>query len=211
MATLTKEDLHYLHPELVQGGKTYSNANTDITRPVESFPTKLWNIAFGVSLCVFLMYLFEAGNTIAQGMGLVGVNVPVGWGTFIINFVFWIGIGHAGTLISAILFVFRQQWRTGINRSAEAMTIFSVMTAASFILLHVGRTWVIFWGLPIPNERGVLWPNFRSPLAWDEFAISTYFITSLVFWYIGLVPDFASIRDRIDASTTGQKVRKVSR
>lgn len=208
MASMTKEDLHYLQPELVEGGKKYSDANRDISRPLESFPTKLWNISFGVAVCVFLMYLTEAGNVIATGMGLVGVNVPVGWGTFIINFVFWIGIGHAGTLISAILYVFRQQWRTGINRSAEAMTIFSVMTAASFIILHVGRAWVMFWALPYPNERGTLWNNFRSPLTWDEFAISTYFITSLVFWYIGLIPDFASVRDRIVPDTAGQKIRK---
>lgn len=209
MASMTKEDIHYIHPELVTGGKTYNDANKDISRPLESFPTKLWAISFGVAVCVFLLYLTEASAVIATGMGLVGVNVPVGWGTFIINFVFWIGIGHAGTLISAILYVFRQQWRTGINRSAEAMTIFSVMTAASFIILHVGRAWVMFWALPYPNERGVLWNNFRSPLTWDEFAISTYFITSLVFWYIGLIPDFASVRDRIVTDTPGQKIRKI--
>ncbi|MBL8018537.1 MAG: polysulfide reductase NrfD [Leptospirales bacterium] len=208
MSTVTKEDLHYIHPELVEGGKKYKDANADISRPLETFPTKTWGIALAVSVLTFTIFISEALNVVGSGMGRLGLNIPVGWGSFIINFVFWIGIGHAGTLISAILYVFRQQWRTGINRAAEAMTIFSVLTAAFFVTIHVGRTWLIFWALPYPNERGVLWPNFRSPLTWDEFAISTYFITSLVFWYIGLIPDFASIRDRIVEDSPGQKVRK---
>jgi len=207
-ATPKSEDIEYIHPELVQGGKGYKDANADISRPLESFPTKLWNIAFGIAVLTFIMFITEALNVVGSGMGRLGLNVPVGWGSFIINFVFWIGIGHAGTLISAILYVFRQQWRTGINRAAEAMTIFSVLTAAFFVTVHVGRTWLIFWALPYPNERGVLWPNFRSPLAWDEFAISTYFSISLVFWFIGLIPDFASVRDRIVENTAGQKIRK---
>jgi molybdopterin-containing oxidoreductase family membrane subunit len=126
----------------------------------------------------------------------VGINSPVGWGVYIVNFVFWIGIGHAGTLISAILFLFRQNWRTAVNRSAEAMTIFAVMTAGLFPLLHTGRPWFAYWLLPLPNGRGPLWVNFNSPLLWDVFAVSTYATISIVFWYVGLVPDLATIRDR---------------
>jgi molybdopterin-containing oxidoreductase family membrane subunit len=129
-------------------------------------------------------------------MGMMGVNHPVGWGTDIITFVFWIGIGHAGTLISAVLFLFRQKWRTSIARSAEAMTVFAVMTAGLFPVLHTGRPWVAYWLLPYPNQRGPLWVNFRSPLVWDVFAVSTYATVSAVFWYIGMVPDLATIRDR---------------
>jgi molybdopterin-containing oxidoreductase family membrane subunit len=130
------------------------------------------------------------------GLGVLGLNQPNGWGVFIVNFVFWVGIGHAGTLISAILFLFRQKWRTAINRSAEAMTIFAVMTALLFPLIHTGRPWLAaFWLLPYPNQRQ-LWVNFRSPLLWDVFAVSTYFTVSAVFWFIGLIPDLATIRDR---------------
>jgi len=131
-----------------------------------------------------------------DGLYILGINNPVGWGFFIVNFVFWIGIGHAGTLISAILFLFRQGWRTGINRAAEAMTIFAVLTAASTLIIHIGRPWLGFWLFPYPNERGPLWVNFRSPLIWDTFAVSTYLTISLVFWYIGLIPDIAILRDR---------------
>ncbi len=206
--TVVSKELEELNPQMVHGGKIYRDVTNDIARPLESFPTKIWWIAFISAVCVFGLFATEYGRVVGIGIGILGNNMPVGWGTLIINFVFWIGIGHAGTLISAILYVFRQQWRTAINRSAEAMTIFAVLCAASFIPAHVGRIWVIFWALPYPNERGVLWPNFRSPLAWDEFAISTYFTISLVFWFIGLIPDFASIRDRIKETTVGQKVRK---
>ena len=133
----------------------------------------------------------------------MGVNSPVGWGTDIITFVFWIGIGHAGTLISAILFLFRQKWRTSIARTAEAMTVFAVMTAGLFPVLHTGRPWLAYWLLPYPNQRGPLWVNFRSPLLWDVFAVSTYATVSIVFWYVGLVPDLATVRDRAK-----NKVRK---
>jgi Ni/Fe-hydrogenase subunit HybB-like protein len=129
-------------------------------------------------------------------MGLLGVNHPNAWGTMIITFVFWIGIGHAGTLISAILFLFRQKWRTSVARTAEAMTVFAVMTAGLFPLLHTGRPWLDFWLFPYPNQRGPLWVNFRSPLLWDVFAVSTYATVSIIFWYVGLVPDFATIKDR---------------
>ena len=153
---------------------------------------------------LFLVYIATMGMIIATGMGLMGVNHPVGWGTDIITFVFWIGIGHAGTLISAILFLFRQKWRTSIARTAEAMTVFAVMTAGTFPVLHTGRPWLAYWLFPYPNQRGPLWVNFRSPLVWDVFAVSTYATVSIVFWYVGLVPDLATIRDRAK-----NKIRKV--
>ncbi len=136
---------------------------------------------------------------IATGIGTWGLNKSVGWAFDITNFVFWIGIGHAGTLISAILLLFRQRWRMSINRSAEAMTIFAVMCAALFPLIHMGRPWMAFWVMPYPNSRGPLWVNFRSPLLWDVFAINTYLTISLVFWYLGMIPDFATLRDRASA------------
>jgi molybdopterin-containing oxidoreductase family membrane subunit len=136
------------------------------------------------------------GNLLMTGIGIWGNNVPVGWAFDIINFVWWIGIGHAGTLISAILLLFRQQWRTSINRFAEAMTLFAVLCAAMFPLLHTGRPWLAaYWLFPYPNSMS-LWPQFRSPLIWDVFAVSTYFTVSLLFWYTGLVPDMATLRDR---------------
>lgn len=181
---------------LVTGGKTLADINEDVTRPLETFPDKRWYMAMAVALTCLVGGFSCMGYFIYEGMGLGGIQSPVGWGVFIINFVFWIGIGHAGTLISAILFLFRQKWRTSINRSAEAMTIFAVMTAGIFPLLHTGRPWVAFWLFPYPNERGPLWVNFRSPLLWDVFAVSTYLTISAVFWYVGLVPDLASIRDR---------------
>lgn len=207
-ATATHEEEPLSLP-LVEGGKTYADVNTDVAHPLESFPTKLWWGAFGVSLAFLTLLFVEIGYLFAAGMGIVGVNIPVGWGSFIITFVFWIGIGHAGTLISAVLYLFRQQWRMAINRSAEAMTIFAVAAAGIFPVIHVGRVWlVLIWFLPLPNERGTLWPNFRSPLLWDLFAISTYLTISLVFWYLGLVPDIASVRDRVRESDWWQKTRK---
>ncbi|MCP5115546.1 MAG: polysulfide reductase NrfD, partial [bacterium] len=135
---------------------------------------------------------------IATGIGTWGLNKTVGWAFDITNFVFWIGIGHAGTLISAILFLLRQRWRTSVNRSAEAMTLFAVICAGLFPVIHMGRPWLAYWMMPYPNFRGPLWINFRSPLVWDFFAISTYFTISLVFWYVGIIPDLATIRDRTE-------------
>jgi molybdopterin-containing oxidoreductase family membrane subunit len=135
------------------------------------------------------------GFTFVTGIGAWGNNIPVAWAFDIINFVFWVGIGHAGTLISAILLLFRAPWRNAISRFAEAMTIFAVICASIFPLIHVGRPWLAFWLAPYPNQRA-LWPNFRSPLMWDVFAVNTYFSVSLLFWYMGLVPDLASLRDR---------------
>ncbi len=185
----------YEREPLVTGGKSYREVTEDVVHWSERYPTRLWWIAISISGALFVLYLIGMGATVMLGTGLLGINHPVGWGSFIINFVFWIGIGHAGTLISAILFLFRQKWRTGINRTAEAMTIFAVMVAGTFPLLHTGRPWFAYWLTPIPNGRGPLWPNFNSPLAWDVFAVSTYLTISLVFWYMGLLPDLASIRD----------------
>ena len=181
---------------LVEGNKSYKQVTEDILKPTESFPTKVWWTAFALALTVTLVDISIIGYLMYEGLYILGINNPVGWGFFIVNFVFWIGIGHAGTLISAVLHLFRQEWRTGINRAAEAMTIFAVMVAASELIVHVGRPWLGFWLFPYPNERGPLWVNFRSPLIWDTFAVSTYFSISLIFWYIGLIPDIATVRDR---------------
>lgn len=182
--------------QLVLGNKSLKQITEDIVAPVETFPSKGWVAMFLSAKALFLFYIVIIGTVIAVGMGLLGVNHPVGWGTMIVTFVFWIGIGHAGTLISAILFLFRQKWRTSVARTAEAMTVFAVMTAGLFPLMHTGRPWLDYWLFPYPNQRGPLWVNFRSPLLWDVFAVSTYATVSMVFWYIGLVPDFATIRDR---------------
>lgn len=182
--------------QLVLGDKTLKDISDDICAPVESFPGKGWVIMFLGAITLLLFYLMILGYIIAKGMGLLGVNHPNGWGTMIITFVFWIGIGHAGTLISAVLFLFRQKWRTSVARTAEAMTVFAVMTAGLFPLLHTGRPWLDLWLFPYPNQRGPLWVNFRSPLLWDVFAVSTYATVSICFWYIGMVPDFATIKDR---------------
>jgi Ni/Fe-hydrogenase subunit HybB-like protein len=157
---------------------------------------KGWYIAFGISNLLLLLLLVSIAYLFWEGTGIWGLNQPVGWGWAIINFVWWVGIGHAGTLISAILFLFRQGWRTAINRFAEAMTIFAVMCAGIFPAIHVGRIWVIYWVFPLPNQMA-MWPNFNSPLLWDVFAVSTYFTVSLLFWYVGLIPDLATLRDRI--------------
>lgn len=182
--------------ELVLGKKSLKDVTEDILKPVESFPSKGWVGMFLSAKALFVFYLITIAVVVGTGMGLLGVNHPIAWGTMIITFVFWIGIGHAGTLISAILFLFRQKWRTSVARTAEAMTVFAVMTAGLFPLMHTGRPWLDFWLFPYPNQRGPLWTNFRSPLLWDVFAVSTYATVSMVFWYVGLVPDFATIRDR---------------
>lgn len=181
---------------LVTGGKKYTDVDQDICGHTETFPTRRWWIAFAIALSAFGLLVFSLTMLFAVGVGVVGPNAPVGWGTFIVNFVFWIGIGHAGTLISAVLFLFRQKWRTGINRSAEAMTLFAVACAGIFPLIHLGRIWHAYWLFPYPNGRGSLWINFNSALAWDIFAISTYGLVSLTFWYVGLLPDLATVRDR---------------
>jgi len=182
---------------LILGDKTYHDITEDICRPVEGKANKYWYIVFTISSLIALWGVGCILYTIGTGIGVWGLNKTVGWAWDITNFVWWIGIGHAGTLISAVLLLFRQRWRMAINRSAEAMTIFAVMMAALFPGIHMGRIWLAYWVLPLPNQFGSLWVNFNSPLLWDVFAISTYFSVSLVFWYIGLIPDFATIRDKV--------------
>ena len=181
---------------LVEGNKTYHQVTEDICKPIEQKPSRLWYIGFFFSISLLLFGVFSVFWEVYWGIGVWGINRTIGWGWDITNFVWWVGIGHAGTLISAILLLFRQGWRTGVNRAAEAMTIFAVMCAGQFPIFHMGRVWDAFYVLPYPNTRGPLWPNFNSALLWDVFAISTYFTVSLLFWYSGLVPDFATIRDR---------------
>ena len=182
---------------LVTGGKTYHVVTPDVSRQVEGKPSKLWFLAFLTAVGVLALGSTALLATLWEGIGMWGLNKTVGWAWDITNFVWWVGIGHAGTLISAVLLLFRQKWRTSINRAAEAMTIFAVICAAMFPVIHMGRPWLgAYWALPLPNTFGSLWVNFNSPLLWDVFAISTYFSVSLVFWYIGLIPDFATIRDR---------------
>ena len=158
-------------------------------------PPKIWWAAIAASSSLTLVLFACIGYLVTTGVGVWGLQIPVGWGYAIVNFVFWVGIGHAGTLISSILFLLRQQWRTSINRFAEAMTIFAVVCAGIFPGIHVGRVWVAYWLFPIPNQMS-MWPNFRSPLLWDVFAVGTYATVSLLFWYMGMIPDLASIRDR---------------
>jgi molybdopterin-containing oxidoreductase family membrane subunit len=178
------------------GNKTYGQVTQDIVHTIEAKPTRLWYIGFYVSVALLMFGVYSVYREVVYGIGQWNLNRTIGWGWDITNFVWWVGIGHAGTLISAILLLFRQGWRTGVNRAAEAMTIFAVMCAGQFPIFHMGRVWMAFFTLPYPNTRGPLWPNFNSPLLWDVFAISTYFTVSLLFWYSGLLPDFATIRDR---------------
>jgi Ni/Fe-hydrogenase subunit HybB-like protein len=154
-----------------------------------------WMAGFTVVFLMLMMLLYAITYLFAIGVGIWGVNIPIGWGYAIVNFVWWVGIGHAGTLISAILLLLHQKWRTSINRTAEAMTIFAIMCAGMFPLLHLGRPWLLYWLFPYPNTMWY-WPQFRSPLVWDVFAVSTYFTVSLLFWYAGLIPDLATLRDR---------------
>lgn len=180
---------------LVPGNPTFSSITNDISAIAEARTPRRWYIAISISGLFALLFFGLIVHLVLTGLGIWGINIPVGWGFAIINFVFWVGIGHAGTLISAILFLLRQRWRTSINRFAEAMTLFAIMCAGIFPAIHVGRLWVIYWMFPLPNQMGV-WPNFRSPLLWDVFAVGTYFTCSLLFWYVGLIPDLATMRDR---------------
>src|SRR5712671_3195325 len=180
---------------LVEGKHDFASVTNLIAGVAEQKTPRGWYLMFGIAVALFLNLGAMIGYLVFTGVGVWGNNVPVAWGWPIVNFVFWIGIGHAGTLISAILFLFRQKWRTSINRASEAMTIFAVMAAGIFPAIHVGRIWVIYWVFPLPNQMS-LWPNFKSPLLWDVFAVSTYFTVSLLFWYVGLVPDLATFRDR---------------
>jgi Ni/Fe-hydrogenase subunit HybB-like protein len=190
-------DVHLHHTVPVIGpGHTFASVTDKISSIVLQRRTPLWwYIGFGLSFIVVQILMLTITYLVTTGIGIWGNNIPVGWAFDIINFVWWIGIGHAGTLISAILLLLRQEWRTSINRFAEAMTLFAVACAGLFPLLHTGRPWLAYWLFPYPNTMGV-WPQFRSPLMWDVFAVSTYATVSALFWFIGLIPDFATLRDR---------------
>ncbi len=188
---------------LILGQQSFHNITEKISSITENKPDKKWLLAFGMALSALMILAGSIGYLVWQGTGIWGLNNPVGWGWAIVNFVFWVGIGHAGTLISAVLLLFRQTWRTSINRFAEAMTLFAVICALLFPGIHVGRIWLMHYFFPIPNQMG-MWPNFRSPLLWDFFAVGTYFTVSLLFWFTGMIPDFATLRDRAKS-----RIRKI--
>ena len=188
-------------PAVIGAGQTFASVTDKISSIALSKRTPIgWFIGAGIAFSITLGLFYTIGYLVVTGIGIWGNNIPVGWAFDIINFVWWIGIGHAGTLISAILFLLRQKWRTSINRFAEAMTLFAVACAGLFPLLHTGRPWLAYWMLPYPNTMGV-WPQFRSPLIWDVFAVSTYATVSLMFWFVGLIPDLATLRDRAKRRT----------
>lgn len=196
----------YVDPNFQVMGEDFSYGS--VTDKINDIVLKLktskgWWMGFAISFAILQVLVVSIVYLLFKGPGIWGVNIPVAWGFAIINFVWWIGIGHAGTLISAILLLVQQDWRTSINRMAEAMTVFAVMCAGLFPLLHVGRPWLAYWMLPYPSTMG-MWPQFRSPLLWDVFAISTYLTVSVLFWYLGLIPDFATLRDQ-----AAKKVKKV--
>ncbi len=193
--TAANQQPSLVEPPLILGNPSFSEVNEKICRIVERKTPKTWVLLLLLTLSLTGVLFGSIGYLVWEGIGIWGLNNPVGWGFAIINFVFWVGIGHAGTLISAILYLLRQYWRTSINRFAEAMTLFAVVCALIFPAIHVGRIWVAYFMFPIPNQMQV-WPNFRSPLLWDVFAVSTYFTASLLFWFTGLIPDLASMRDR---------------
>jgi len=183
-------------PAVIGPGYTFLSVTDKISTIVlQRHVGRRWWIGFGISFALLMVLLYSIAYLLVRGVGIWGINVPVAWGFAIVNFVWWIGIGHAGTLISAILLLLHQAWRTSINRFAEAMTLFAVACAGLFPLLHMGRPWFFYWLFPYPNTMD-LWPQFRSPLVWDVFAVSTYFTVSLLFWFIGLLPDLATLRDR---------------
>jgi Ni/Fe-hydrogenase subunit HybB-like protein len=194
-----------LNPPLVLGAPAYADVTRKVSGILEGRMPRVWYVAITVTGTLTLALAAMLGYLVFTGIGVWGNNSPVGWAWDITNFVFWIGIGHAGTLISAILFLFRQRWRTSINRFAEAMTLFAVACAGIFPLFHTGRPWrAVYWLFPVPNPALHIWQNFRSPLIWDVFAVSTYATVSALFWYTGLVPDLATLRDR--AKTRARKI-----
>ena len=192
--------IHATHP-LVGTELTFGSVTDKISAIVLKRKTPItWFIGFAISFALFQLMMLAITKLVFVGIGEWGVNIPVGWGMDILNFVWWIGIGHAGTLISAILLLLRQKWRTSINRFAEAMTLFAVAQAGMYPIMHLGRPWLAYWLFPYPNTMGI-WPQFRSPLMWDVFAVSTYATVSAVFWFVGLIPDFATLRDRAKSKT----------
>jgi Ni/Fe-hydrogenase subunit HybB-like protein len=196
MAEQVMERMDGLDAPVILGQPTLADVTGTVSRIVERKPPRAWYIAFGISATLTLVLGAMLAYLVTTGIGVWGNNQPIGWAWDITNFVFWIGIGHAGTLISAILFLLRQRWRTSINRAAEAMTLFAVTCAGIFPLFHVGRPWRAYWLFPLPNPDLGMWPNFRSPLLWDVFAVSTYATVSALFWYVGMLPDLATLRDR---------------
>src|ERR1041384_4042652 len=189
----TEGPMHSTTP-MIDPGLTFASVTDKISSIVLKRKTSLaWFFGFAISFALFQLMLLTITKMLFVGIGLWGVNVPVSWGVAILNFVWWIGIGHAGTLISAILLLLRQKWRTSINRFAEAMTLFAVAQAGMYPVMHLGRPWLAYWLFPYPNTMGI-WPQFRSPLMWDVFAVSTYATVSAMFWFVGLIPDFATLR-----------------
>ncbi len=201
--TTNTAEAHASDPPLIEGNPTFSSVTERISEITERKTPMAWYVSFAIASSLAAVLLVAIGYLFWEGIGVWGLNNPVGWGYAIVNFVFWVGIGHAGTLISAILFLLRQRWRTSINRFAEAMTLFAVICALIFPGIHVGRVWVAYYLFPVPNQMA-MWPNWRSPLLWDVFAVGTYFTVSLMFWYVGLVPDLATLRDRAK-----NKIRKL--
>ena len=198
MADYFKESTVEKRAPVIEPGHTFATVTDKISAIVLTRPTSMgWVVGFGAGFLITMMLLFALGYLFLKGTGIWGINIPIGWGFAIVNFVWWIGIGHAGTLISAILLLLRQSWRNSINRFAEAMTLFAVASAGIFPLVHTGRPWLAYWMFPYPNTMQY-WPQFRSPLIWDVFAVSTYFTVSLLFWFIGLIPDLATLRDRAE-------------
>jgi Ni/Fe-hydrogenase subunit HybB-like protein len=191
---LNSPEIRRLSPVLAPG-HTYATVTDKIAAIVLTRPVSLgWLAGFGLAFTLVMVLNLAVGYLIIKGVGIWGINIPIGWGFAIVNFVWWIGIGHAGTLISAILFLLNQKWRTSINRFAEAMTLFAVACAGLFPLIHTGRPWMTYYMVPYPSTMGI-WPQFRSPLVWDVFAVSTYGTVSLLFWFVGLIPDLATLRD----------------
>ena len=196
---------HDAAPPIIGPGHTFRSVTDKISAVVLTQKTpRGWFVGFGIAFTLAMLLLYAISYLVLKGIGIWGVNIPVAWGFDIVNFVWWIGIGHAGTLISAILLLLRQEWRTSINRFAEAMTLFAVACAGLFPVLHLGRPWLFYWLFPYPNTMG-MWPQFRSPLMWDVFAVSTYATVSLMFWFVGLIPDLATLRDR-SASRIGRGI-----
>lgn len=188
-------------PPVLHRGQTFGSVTNQISSLVLQRPIhRSWYLAMGIAFVFLTVLTYTIWWLVWKGVGIWGINIPVAWGFAIVNFVWWIGIGHAGTFISAMLLLMRQDWRTSINRFAEAMTLFAVACAGMFPLLHLGRPWLFYWIVPYPNTMK-LWPQFRSPLVWDVFAVGTYFTISLVFWYVGLIPDLATLRDRARTRT----------
>ena len=183
------------HDPIIGPGYTFQTVTDKISAVVLTRTPRGWYIGFAIAFSLAMLLLYSISYLVLKGIGIWGINIPVAWGFDIVSFVWWIGIGHAGTLISAILLLFRQEWRTSINRFAEAMTLFAVSCAALYPILHLGRPWLFYWLFPYPNTMGI-WPQFRSPLMWDVFAVSTYAMVSLMFWFVGLIPDLATLRDR---------------